>query len=704
MAWQATDETVPVASTGKWTATDPTSDYLAPGGTQSPVMSILAPQEMRASPDDKYKAAAIADRDKLIKAGFTPAASYSERMAMGAGLGWLDELMAAGSIPFKMAQHRTLSIPEAYRYGKAEQDLNIDATRANTKGVLGTAAELTGGLAAAGGVLGAGPRAAAVTTPAIPGIMGAKTIPAGVTNFGANFAKGAGFGAAAGAGEAPDIAGIPKHAMLGGVLGGLGGAVVAPVAAKAIQHTARALQMPRLRDPENIAIEHVAAAARAGGVTPQQIVQRVTDAQASGQPFTVADAIGKEGHRALGGVYRGGGPHREEITRTLTDRDLNMPNRVIPRTDQALGAQGTAEQASEALAQRAAAEAAPLYRQAEQHPSWSNRLQEFLDHPDMQQGLRHGYRLEARDAVAEGRRFNPHDAMITDFNAAGDPIITGVPNVRTLDMAKRGLDHMIEQSMKDGRATVDTRSLTRFKNSMLAELDAINPTYGRARAAYADPMQIRDAVQTGREMAAPGRRYQDTIQEFQGMRGGEPGGVAPHFSEQQGARIGYADKIAEQTQGGIISPLLRPRNIKGEQELEALSLEQGPRRAGDESMLRQFLNREDTMKAGSKKVLGGSDTAEKIADTVASPGGAEALNAVTSVITANPIGLARTAADAFNRIRQGESEAQRVAITKSLLEQAPAAIKQMADRIAIHEERRRGVNPWTGTYRYRPGE
>lgn len=679
-------------------ATDPWTVYRAPGlSTPRP-----PPPELRASPDDKYKAAAIADRDRMTAAGFTPAASYSERMAMGAGMGWTDDVLAGfGTIP-QMIRRRTLDMPEAYRYSRAEQDLNQQATRENTKGFFGTAAELTGGLVGAGGVLGAGPRATAKTIPAIPGVMSAKTIPAGAVNYGANIVKGAGLGAVAGAGEAESYEGIPRGLMLGGVLGAAGAAAL-PAVAAGVGHGARILQMPRLRDPENIAIEQVAAAARAGGVTPQQIVQRVTDAQASGQPFTVADAIGKEGHRALGGVYRGGGPHREEIARTLTDRDLNMPNRVIPRTDQALGAHGTAEQASEALAQRAAAEAAPLYREAERHPSWSNRLQEFLDHPDMQQGLRHGYRLERRDAVTEGRAFNPHDAMITDFNAAGDPIITGVPNMRTLDMAKRGLDHMIEQSMKDGRATVDTRSLTRFKNMMLAELDAINPTYARARAAYAEPMQIRDAVETGRNMATRGR-HEDTIQEFQGLRGGEPGGVAPHFSEQQGARIGYADKIAEQTQGGIISPLLRPRNIKGEKELEALSLEQGPRKPGDDSMLRQFLNREDTMKAGSKKVLGGSDTAEKIADTVASPGGAEALNAVTSVVTANPIGLARAAADAFNRIRQGESEAQRVAITKSLLEQAPAAIKQMADRIAAHEERRRGVNPWTGGFRYRPGE
>ena len=81
-----------------------------------------------------------------------------------------------------------------------------------------------------------------------------------------------------------------------------------------------------------------------------------------------------------------------------------------------------------------------------------------------------------------------------------------------------------------------------------------------------------------------------------------------------------------------------------------------------------------------------------------------AFNVVKSAVTGDPVGAGRAVIDAFNRIRSGESEAQRVAITKSLLERLPDRIEKMAERIAAHEERRRGVNPWTGTFRLRPGE
>jgi hypothetical protein len=669
-------------------AADPWTTYRAPG-TASPVVSPRAPVELRASPEDKYKAKALADYDKAKAAGFTPAQSYSERIGLGTGLGWTDDLMAGASVPFKMIQHGTLNPAEAYRYGRADIDLLQNATRENTKGFWGTAAELTGGLVGAGGVLG-GAGATAKTLP-----FTSRTIPAGVVNYGSNIAKGAGLGAVAGAGEAETVEGIPKGLMLGGILGGLGGAA-APVVAGAIGHGARALQMPRLRDPENIAIEQVAAAARAGGVTPQQILERVRDANAAGQPFTVADAIGKEGHRKLGAVYKGAGPHREEITQTLVDRDLNMPYRVTGATDLALGAGGTAKQQAATLAERAKRDAGPLYREAEQHPTWSPKLQEqFLDNPIAHAGLREGVMLQGLRNAGTGKPFKPQDAMITDFNAAGEPVWSGVPNMQSIHTLKTGLDAMIRAN-KDpitGALNAKGDAIAKFQRNMLAEIDAINPAYAKARALYADPMQVRDAIDVGKKMATRGRPA-DTVPAFNALREGE----------QQGVRTGYADTIAEKVQGGDIPSILRNKNIKGREELDALSLHQGPRQAGDPGPLRMFLNREEVMKAGTNKILGGSDTAEKIADMATAPGAEAAFNVVKSAVTGDPVGAGRAVIDAFNRIRSGESEAQRVAITKSLLERLPDRIEKMAERIAAHEERRRGVNPWTGTFRLRPGE
>src|SRR4051812_32975127 len=72
---------------------------------------------------DKYQAAAVAERDKLLKAGVPLSEGYTRRLGMGAGMGWLDEAMAAGSVPFEMIRQGTLNPAEAYRYTIARERL-----------------------------------------------------------------------------------------------------------------------------------------------------------------------------------------------------------------------------------------------------------------------------------------------------------------------------------------------------------------------------------------------------------------------------------------------------------------------------------------------------------------------------------------------------------------------------------------------------
>jgi len=681
---------------------DPWSVYRSPG-TASPVVSTPgAPQSMTASPEDKYRAAAIEERDRALKLGIPLQEGYTSRLARGVGMGWTDELMAAGATPFEMIKRGLTDPREAYRYTKARENLRGEQTDVNTRGALGTGAEVLGSLATGGGVLGAGERAAAARIPFTAGAQ----IPANVVNWGSNVAKGAGLGAFSGAGEAKDVEGIPKGMLMGGVLGaGIGGALpgVATIAGQGL----RTLQMPRLRDPQNIAIEHVAKVARDAGVEPAEIVRRVADANAAGQPYAVADALGKEGQRKLTAMAKVPGPQREAITEALVARDLNMPTRTGEEVGRALGAPTTARAAQDELITQAGARAAPIYREAEQHPTWSNRLQEFISDPIAQQGLRHGVELQRLRTVGTDRPFRPQDAMITDFNAAGEPVWSGVPNMQTLNTLKTGLDRMVEANTDTvtGRVNAQGHAIMGFRNRMLEEMDAINPTYRRARATYAEPMQVRDAVTTGREMATRGRAA-DNIETFRNMAPPEGtrtvAGVNP---EQQGVRIGYADALRGQMERtGNLPTGLREKSTKGAQELSELSLYQGPNRPGEPDQLRKFLNREEQMQRTSKAALGGSSTVENLADVAAAPGGGDALGLVSSAASGDAMGIVRKLAGMVPGALKGESEAQRVAITNALLSRDPTRVQEMADRIAAHELRRRGVNPWTGTARYPVGQ
>jgi hypothetical protein len=106
----------------------------------------------------------------------------------------------------------------------------------------------------------------------------------------------------------------------------------------------------RLRNAEDVGIEHIAKTMRDARVRPQDLPREIADAAASGQPYTVADVIGKEGQRKLTAMAKTPGEPRDLITETLTNRNLNMPYRISGEVRHC--APGTAEAASEALRQQ----------------------------------------------------------------------------------------------------------------------------------------------------------------------------------------------------------------------------------------------------------------------------------------------------------------------------------------------------------------
>ena len=637
----------------------------------APVTSLFAPAAS-AAPLDKYQQAA---RDEYARnPALAKLTGYTGRAGMG--IPWSDEIQAGLLTPFEMLRQGTLNPAEAYRYAKARENLIGAQTRENTAGVGGTLAELSGGLATGAGTLGSGTRAATAIG----------KIPAGAVNYGRNVGKAAGLGAVYGAGEGDTLEDRTRNALIGGAFGGTLGAAL-PAVTAAVGPAARLLQIPRLRDPEKIALEQIAETARNAGVAPATIPQRLADAQAAGQPYTVADVLGKEGQRKLAAMAKVPGAQRDLITETLMARDLNMPSRVGGEIGQALGAPGTAAQATAALTQKAKTEAAPYYRKAEQaRPIWNEEIASFLNEPSMQPILQHGVKMQRQESLLGGRPFNPHDYGITGFNAAGDPIISAVPNMKTLHAAKVGLDSMIDAQKNPltGEVTNQGRILQGVQRRLLQNIDALNPDYAKARALYAGPMAVREAVRVGSTLPNRGRAI-DNITQFNRF----------NPTAQQGARIGYADTVLKQLERtGNLPTLLREKSLKGANELEALSLYQGPNLPGAPSQLRQRLSREEQMQRTSRAALGGSATAENLADIAAGPGGAQVLGLGTNVASGNFIGALKNAADIAQRFGKGESEAQRMAITRQLLQTSPDAARALADRLAAYELRRRGVNPF----------
>jgi hypothetical protein len=130
---------------------------------------------------------------------------------------------------------------------------------------------------------------------------------------------------------------------------------------------------------------------------------------------------------------------------------------------------------------------------------WSPRIQQFLDDPITQAGLAKGAKLERLEALAEGRAFNPSEYAITGVDAAGNPIVGSVPNMRTLNVVKKGLDDMVAASKDSvtGKLSEEGRAIDKVRRSFLGELDNVNSDYKAARESWAGPSKTMDAFKKG---------------------------------------------------------------------------------------------------------------------------------------------------------------------------------------------------------------
>lgn len=366
-----------------------------------------------------------------------------------------------------------------------------------------TAAQVAGGFAAvapaanllARGVQAVAPRFAAnnpLTTRAAVG-GGAGAVEGAI--YGAAEAKpgenleGAGRGAAGGA-----IAGVSIPVLLFGAQKAWDKAAV-PVVQKLMARFGNG--------PATAAQRKLVEALQRDGLTPQQISQRLLD---MGPEATIADAGGENVRLLAESAANQPGRARDLATQALEGRQAGQGDRLYDAAQRGLQARGDFYgQLDDLMAQRAQ-DAAPLYERAFQSTAWSPRLQQFIDDPIIQQGIRKGLEVQRLESLARGQPFNPRDYAVVDFNEAGEPVIGQVPNLRLMDAAKRGLDEMIDAA-RDGTTgriqwTQRLRAVDEVRRSLVGELDSLTDgAYAQARAAWAGPSAARDALLAGRNFA-----------------------------------------------------------------------------------------------------------------------------------------------------------------------------------------------------------
>lgn len=195
-----------------------------------------------------------------------------------------------------------------------------------------------------------------------------------------------------------------------------------------------------------------------------------------------------------------GDPHAEMQALRNRQEMAVSPQATTGKIDQSIGRAIDPYDELHQMIQQRSADAAPLYTKALDRPVvWDDRLQQFIDDPIVKQGLAQGVRIQRLESLAANEPFRPSDYAIKSFNEAGDPIIGETPNMRTLNVVKKGLDAKV-QEMTDpvtGRLSEEGRAVNEVRKSFLAKMDEINPDYKAARQAWAGPSQAHEAFNRG---------------------------------------------------------------------------------------------------------------------------------------------------------------------------------------------------------------
>src|SRR5215831_4444791 len=233
-------------------------------------------------------------------------------------------------------------------------------------------------------------------------------------------------------------------------------------------------------------LDRINMGSKYGAPTTQQIMELLERARAQGKPMTVADVGDKNLLSLAGHVARSPGAGRQIAENFLTQRNDAAFERLLNDTSTYIRSGPTARQTVNVLSEARSAASRPLYERTDALQGiWSPRLEEFVRvkpetmltpaHKNIMAGIRLGYEMEANVALGEGRPFDP-TMMGVDLDNEGNIIRLRTPNMRVLDMGKRGLDAMIskERDPITGSLSAYGRTLVTLRKGYLEELDALD--------------------------------------------------------------------------------------------------------------------------------------------------------------------------------------------------------------------------------------
>lgn len=333
------------------------------------------------------------------------------------------------------------------------------------------------------------------------------------------------------------------------------------------------------------------------GMTPDDVDVILRQATSEGQPeFRAMDALGPAGQRRASGIVRSGDDAATEIAEFLNQRQVGQHERLAGFVEDAFGATDTAS-ARQAALRASRQQAADTAYDAARQGAGPVDVRNALDLIDQRLAPMQGSGVAGDGVDTTLARFRSRLA------AGSDNLPDGVSAIELSDFdrvlgVKQDIQDAASAAYRAGRNN-EGRLLDRLWRSLDDSLEAASDGYRAANDGFREASRVIDSVEVGQRAARPGQRAADTVETVSRM--------TP--DQQDAARLGYGDSILRRMEStaGEGTNRARPLTSPKFQE-EAATL------ANDADLLGRRVARENTMFETRNRALGGSRTADNLAD------------------------------------------------------------------------------------------
>lgn len=426
-------------------------------------------------------------------------------------------------------------------------------------------------------------------------------------NMGRAAGAGATTGAVAGAGSATE-----GKRTSGAVSGGTTGAVLGPAVAKATQLGGQGVSAvknalrPSPGAVEQRATNKVLEAMGRDEMDVQGLRDRMAADRAMGVDSTILDATPSLSTLGEAVVTRPG-PGRKVLGTALNERLEGGREAAASRAVRDVGKGVDYVAQEDALVGKLRSNANTLYDRAYAHGSVDDtRLLKVLEDDTFKKAFKEAQAIankEARAAELRGEdpsRFKLQD--IYDLDEEGNMISVGkIPDVRTLDYVKRGIDALIDKGYKgEGMSKAEANALKDLKRAYVEVIDQNVPEYAAARAKYAGDIEVLDALRLGRtDYLSPKTLPNEAKKLVDGMSDAERDALRAGVAQSLLTKVMDAPQQINAAQRIIGAPATRKR-------LEALFKD-----PNEYKVFEAALQRESELFRNAQDIVRGSRTANK---------------------------------------------------------------------------------------------